>query len=453
MTARLTGSTWDHPRGLDSLLAASEAFTAQHPEIEVRWDARSLQDFADFSLEALVQSYDLVVFDHPFVGRAAAAGLLAPLEQVLPDDCLADQARWSAGPSHESYRWGGRQWALAIDAACHVSAARPDLLDSRPASWDQVVELARRRPGAVALPALAIDAFLAFLTLIATESGEPFAADGGIADLEAAAGALERLAELLAFAHPASLGSNPIQVLESMATGEQIAYAPITFGYVNYSTPGRRRHQVEFGPVAAVAGQTARGVLGGAGLGIAAGTSRAEEAALFAAFVASGPVQRGPYARAGGQPGHRSAWFDQDLDRRVGGFFSATWPAIEAAYLRPRWPGFIEAQAVAADWTHSWLEHPDVPAVRLARRLSQHFKRARAAADTPAPTRLPQDARPTRPPNTSAPTLAPTSARTPASTSASTPARTPVPTSAPTPARTPAPMSAPTLTPTPAQND
>ena len=47
MTRRLTGITWDHPRGYDSVLGASAAYAAQRRDVEIYWDRRSLQAFAD----------------------------------------------------------------------------------------------------------------------------------------------------------------------------------------------------------------------------------------------------------------------------------------------------------------------------------------------------------------------------------------------------------------------
>jgi multiple sugar transport system substrate-binding protein len=372
-------------------LGATAAFVAERPDVTVSWEARSLQDFADFSLEDLARRHDLIVFDHPFVGEAAAGGLLAPLDRLLPKARLADSAANSTGPSHASYAWGGHQWALAIDAACHVSARRADLLEDAPPDWDQVLEHGRRtrRTGAprIALPAVPIDAFLAFMTLLANRTGEPFGADGGLADHDAAGEALERLGELLAVAHPASLESNPIQLLDLMTTGDDVAYLPITFGYVNYATPGEgpageRPRPVVFGPIAGGPAGSGGGVLGGAGLGVSALSRRPAEAAAVAAFVASAPTQAGQYAASGGQPGHRAAWLDPGLDQRSGGFFSATLPCLESAWLRPRWPGYIAAQTTAAEMVHDWLtaQGPrDTGSVaRLTRRLDTGFRQAHA---------------------------------------------------------------------------
>src|ERR671913_768269 len=124
----LRGISWDHPRGHDCMVATAEAYASVQPEVRIVWETRSLQDFADFPVQKLAESYDLLVIDHPFVGFAAADGCLLPLDEHVDARVLADQTMNSVGPSHRSYFYGGHQWALATDAAGHVSAYRPDLL-------------------------------------------------------------------------------------------------------------------------------------------------------------------------------------------------------------------------------------------------------------------------------------------------------------------------------------
>ena len=69
----LRGITWDHPRGLDPLLAASGVYADLVPGVRVEWTTRSLSGFGEDPLIDLAASYDLLIIDHPFVGDAAAA--------------------------------------------------------------------------------------------------------------------------------------------------------------------------------------------------------------------------------------------------------------------------------------------------------------------------------------------------------------------------------------------
>jgi multiple sugar transport system substrate-binding protein len=45
-----------------------------------------------------------------------------------------------------SYRYGGRHWALPLDAAAQVLALRPDLSEARPETWHDVVTMSSRAP-------------------------------------------------------------------------------------------------------------------------------------------------------------------------------------------------------------------------------------------------------------------------------------------------------------------
>ena len=110
----LNGITWGHSRGITPLLALSQRYSELHPEVEIRWKKRTLQEFADFPIEKLTLEYDLLIIDHPWVGCAAATNCVLPLNEYLSPAYLNDQARNSVGQSHNSYHYEGMQWALAM---------------------------------------------------------------------------------------------------------------------------------------------------------------------------------------------------------------------------------------------------------------------------------------------------------------------------------------------------
>jgi multiple sugar transport system substrate-binding protein len=197
-----------------------------------------------------------------------------------------------------------------------------------------------------------------------------------LADPERAEQALEFFAELLAHCHPVSMSLNPIKLLELMARTNEVAYMPLTFGYVNYSTPGFRPHPIAYGSIPVGAEGISGGVLGGAGLGISARSRHIGEAAQFLQFVATGAVQASEYVAGGGQPGHRSAWLDPAVNARHGDFFANTLSGIDGAYLRPRWPGYLPAQTAAAEMIHSWLIEEVCTAKALVKNLGDLFSAA-----------------------------------------------------------------------------
>jgi len=128
MSITLRGITWDHARGFAPMAATAARWHERHPEVEVVWEKRSLQAFADESIASLAQRFDLLAVDHPSMGEAAAHRLFVPLEQHLPAEFLRDQAANSVGASYASYAINGSQWALPIDAAAPIAGWREDVL-------------------------------------------------------------------------------------------------------------------------------------------------------------------------------------------------------------------------------------------------------------------------------------------------------------------------------------
>ncbi len=356
---RLRGITWNHTRGYLPMVATAQRFSELHPQIEISWQKRSLQEFGDLPINRLAEEFDLLVIDHPFVGNAAAHGTLLPLDEYLPQSFLADQARHSVGQSHESYSYDGHQWALAIDAATPVSSCRPDLLDRHrialPETWDELIELAKR--GAVTLPAVPIDSLMNFYMLCLALGEDLFATANQVVRHDAGVQALSMLRELLSFCPAECFSWNPIATHEAMASGDSIAYCPFAYGYSNYSRPGYAKHLIHFGDLVRYEEKgKLRSTLGGTGLAISAGCQHREEAAAYARFVAGSECQRTLYFESGGQPGHRLAWEDTEINKASNGFFERTLPALDRAYLRPRYNGYLDFQDKAGPAVQHYLQ-------------------------------------------------------------------------------------------------
>lgn len=337
----LRGITWNHTRGYAPMAVTAQVYADRFGDVEVEWERRSLWAFGEQPLDELIATYDLLVIDHPLIGWAAEN------KAFLPFDEVAGQA---VGRSQESYFYQGRHYALAIDAACQVAAARPDLLEAAgvavPKTWPEVFELARRT-GQVAVPLNAIDVWSCFLTLCAHYDAP--ACGQELADRDTALRALELLTELADAVPDWCRTANPIATLTRMSTTDEVLYCPLAYGYTNYSRDGYADRTLTFHDIPCVPGHSPSGsCLGGAGLAVSAGSSNAEAAIAYARWVASPPIQRTEYLRAGGQPAARAAWYDAEADRLAGGFFSGTRTTIESAYLRPRHPAFPEFQTRAA---------------------------------------------------------------------------------------------------------
>lgn len=359
--AGLRGITWGHERGRDPLLATAIRFEAE-TGIRVTWEARSLQGFADASIPALAEMYDLLVFDHPHIGEVVPTGALLALDEVIDAAFIDDQARNSVGPSHSSYEWGDHLWGLAIDAAGHVSAYRPDLLEELgavpPESWDDVWaldELARASGKRISLPNKAVDTMATLLTLCANAGTDPYLGTERVAPRALALEQLALLQRLTAASPPEAFEWNPILLLEHMAEADDIVYCPILFGYSNYSRPGFRENLVRFRPIPSADHGVRGGVIGGAGLGISARCTNVEAARDYAKYVASPDIQRTLYVQSGGQPGHRAAWLDGAANELTSGFFADTLPSLDDGYLRPRYDGALLVQNKGGDTMWGFL--------------------------------------------------------------------------------------------------
>jgi multiple sugar transport system substrate-binding protein len=253
------------------MVATAEAYAVVQPKVRIVWETRSLQAFADFPVQKLAETYDLLVIDHPFVGFAAADGCLLPLNEHIDAEVLADQAANSVGPSHRSYIYGGHQWALATDAAGHVSAYRPDLLaeiGGLPRTWDDVLAVAEARRNQeraqIGNPLIPVDALMSFCSICAAAGEPPYAQPDQVVSRSTGRQVLGMLKALQTAAHPDSLSRNPPRMLDLMSTTDEIAYIPLLFGYSNYARPGFRPSLVRFTGVPTMNGGESRGASWGA---------------------------------------------------------------------------------------------------------------------------------------------------------------------------------------------
>ena len=367
----MRGMTWDHPRGIDPLLAASRTWQEQTGQ-DIQWDRRSLQDFETFPVEELARQYDLIVIDHPHVGQVADAGCLVPLGTVCDVEALAAIEAGSVGLSYPSYHWKGHQWALPIDAATQVQAWVPGRLAGPLHTWDDVLALART--GGLGLPLRAPHSLMSLFSLCGLE-GVPLDVQGPDLFPAAAASAYDRLLQLAELVDPVAYDQDPIALLDAMGAADSvIAGSPLIYGYVSYALDGFRPARIAFHdlPSCGSAGP-AGSALGGTGLAVSAASAHRAEAAAFAQWVASGTIQADLYAPAGGQPGHAQAWEDAALNVRTGDCYRATRTTLDRAWLRPRHDGYMSFQQQASDRLNQALRGREAATSAIAA-LNQLFR-------------------------------------------------------------------------------
>lgn len=335
----LRGMAWDHPRGFESVIACNE-LVLQRFGVTIEWTARSLLQFGDQHVREFAQDNDLMVIDHPHVPDGVADGALVAMDDVLTERQLAVLERESAGPSHESYRFEGKIWALALDAATQVSVYRPDLVDGVPPFWDDILTDAKN--GKVLWPYKPVDAFSTFATLSA-QLGSPIGSTPGFLCRDTAEKALDMMIEFAAAVPEWCHSSNPFEISERLVESDDYWYAAPLYGYTNYSRKGFRPTILAYDDVPSFDGRARGSQLGGAGIAVSAFSKNRQVAAEIAGYLASAEAQNGPYTEQYGQPGNLRAWLSPRMNDLTHNFFRNTLRSIEGAWVRPRlvgWPDF-----------------------------------------------------------------------------------------------------------------
>jgi len=345
---QLTGIAWDHSRAFPPLVATAQRYEEIHPDVRIRWEKRTLDEFGHAPIERLAPKFDLIVIDHPWAGFAFEKNLVRDLKPLLSPAALNECVENSVGATFESYCYAGRLLALPIDAAAPAPSWRGDLLEraemSVPANWAEAVALARRKLAVI--PAFNADLFLHFLMLVKALGPNPCADARCIAPRHVMGTALDLLRELTEPMPRAIFDWNPIEVAERMTVTDDFAWNAFAYTYNNYSRDGFARVRLRFGNLISLEakGPRLRSVLGGTGIAISSNCNHAETAFDYARFVADGATQKTLYVHAGGQPSHRAVWNDPSADEFCGGFFSGTRTAQAEAFIRPRYSGYVPLQ-------------------------------------------------------------------------------------------------------------
>jgi len=351
MSTNLKGMTWDHPRGLDSVVNSNQLLL-EEIGVTVDWDARSLLAFGDQPIVEFYNEYDLMVIDHPHVPNAVHAEAVLPLEDLLSHEELDLLSKTSVGESHSSYQYRGSQWALAIDTAAQVSAFRPDKADRAPIYWDEVLDFAEA--GTVLWAQKPVDAFSTFATLMAQREA-PLTNDRSFINKDVAAEVLAFMIELSAKVPDFCLASNPIDIAEILAREERYTYGVCMYGYSNYSRAGFRENLLAYDDVPSFDGQASGSQLGGAGIAVSSKSKNPQLAAHIALLLSSPDIQSTAYMQAGGQPGNLAAWKSAQVNQFTNNFFINTLRTLERAWVRPRIFGWPEVQFASSQIIHRIL--------------------------------------------------------------------------------------------------
>jgi len=357
MMINLTGITWNHPRGYEPLIAVSEAFTILNPDTSVSWDVRSLKEFGDVPIEELVNNYDLITIDHPYMGQADKNKLLLPLEKYISSGHLRGLSRQSVGSSFSSYQYNGHLYALPVDSAALVSAYRNDFLTkfnlSLPQTRAELKRFYRKVPQGfeVAWPLCSTDLWCSFLSICAQDGGSDYITDFKFNE-KICSKVIDELKFHLEFIHPESINWNPIQILDKMGNENKIIYSPYLFGYSNYSRLGYSQYIVNFSNSPLNPGNDVSTIMGGVGLAVSSRCKNVTPAMKYLKYITSTTIQEKIYTPNGGQPGNLKAWKSKKNNIICHDFFNNTIKTLVHAYVRPQHPGWNIFQELGASLLH-----------------------------------------------------------------------------------------------------
>jgi len=348
---QLKGMTWDHVRGRDCLVQSNDFLKASYG-ISVNWDARSLLAFGDQHITEFFEDYDLMIIDHPHVPDAVEAKAVIAFEELITPSDLSLLSSTSVGQSHNSYRYKGKHWALAIDTAAQVSAFRPDKADCSPVFWSDVFALARKKE--LLWAHKPVDAFSTFATVMA-QRNSPLQASSEFINKEVALEVLEFMVELASLVPDFCARSNPIDIAEALSGSEDFIYGVCMYGYSNYSRPGFRKNLLTYDDLPSFDGLARGSQLGGAGIAVSSQSKNVKVAARAAMALSLPEIQATTYGLHGGQPGNLVAWKDNKLNEASNNFFRNTLRTLERAWVRPRVLGWPDVQFQSSQIIHRCL--------------------------------------------------------------------------------------------------
>lgn len=355
----LKGIAWDHPRGFNPMIACSNEFKKTYPDIDIVWEKRPLQAFADRPIEQMAYDYDLMVIDHPHVGEASRKGLLLELDNYSEyKEDLDSFLKYSVGSSHISYNFNDHQYALAIDAAAPVSCYRKDLIEYLPETFEEIILLAEKKNN-VMWPIKPVDSISSFNSIAANLGNAINKKHGSFIDRKIGISILEMMKKLADLIRPICLSMNPIETLEYMSMNDDIAYCPLLYGYSNYSRKGFKNSIITFSNMPSFDENKSNhsgSQIGGTGLAISKKSKFSKIALEYSFWVAGKKCQKNLFYDSGGQPSHLQSWKDTRINENSNNFFLNTLETLENSWLRPRYDGYMYFQDIAGSLINSYLK-------------------------------------------------------------------------------------------------
>ena len=347
---QLRGITWNHPRGILPFVESSRLYALSSQVLAI-WEAYAWDDFRERQFKELRQRspyYDLIQFDHPWVGSYASNRWLEPLDPYISQEQRHYLESRFPRVIVDSYRWDDKLWALPVDMGAHVSFWRQDILESLsldvPRSWEEVLEAGRvlRDAGYMQPYGFANKTYQGFLFFV-----EILAEFGTLGDgfphafvSEDALRALELIEELGALSHHDSARWNPWDVVQAVVEEGVVIGAPSVFGYVDATF--RYEHSPHI-ITCLVPKLEATGLqcslLGGVGLGINHTSTHKPESFQYSLFNIQPDTCR-MMLEHNGQPVVQVASHIKEIEQ----FMEALRENVEISVTRPRSPNWPQVE-------------------------------------------------------------------------------------------------------------
>ncbi len=374
---QLKGIAWDHPRGFDPMVETAKVYQKQNPDVEIIWEKRPLQAFADRPIEEMAYDYDLMVIDHPHVGEASRKNLIYELNsnQEYKEQLKALELN-SVGLSHQSYNFNNNQYALAIDAAAPVSAYRKDLIDNPPRTFEDTIKLAEK--SRVIWPIKPVDCISCFNSIAANLDSPINSSYKTFIQKDLAKEILNMMKKLSKLVPKDCLSMNPINVLDIMSGSDDFDFCPQLYGYSNYSRKSFGKSLVNFGEMISFnedPNNCKGSQIGGTGLAISKSTKNLDIALEYSFWVASEQCQTEQFYFSGGQPGHLKAWQNDMINNDCENFFRNTLTTLQKSWLRPRYDGYMYFQDKGGTIINAYLKE-EFDLETTVNNLSEEFERS-----------------------------------------------------------------------------
>jgi len=343
-------------KGIACLHAATPVLQERFPDINIDWDIHSLADFSAKPIAETAKEYDLIVFDHPFVGDAWRDNALIDLTDYLKAEDIQQLKNDVVDSSVNIYAYQGGLWGLPLDSACQIAVHRPDLCDDiglahntlDRMTLDEIIGKVQSSGKQIAIAFSGVSTVMTFFTLCYKMGFPPFQTSNLIVPDSVGKKAVQIMKNILNASPPDILDWDTIACLENMSIRSDLVYCPYIFGFSAYSTDtytsSDKYHPLIFtdNPLPA-AGSNRGGIIGGAGVGISSDCVDKQSAAKIALELMKPDIQK-MMALNMAQPSRRSAWVDEEVNRSSRDFYINTIESIDNGYLRPRDPGFVPKQ-------------------------------------------------------------------------------------------------------------